>query len=34
MACVLAMRGVGLSDRYDCGMYRQVVTLDHGPLIS
>jgi len=27
MACVLAMRGVGLSDRHDCGMYREVVTL-------
>lgn len=23
MACVLAMRGVGLSDRHDCGMYRE-----------
>jgi hypothetical protein len=27
MACVLAMRGIGLSDRYDCGMYREVVPL-------
>lgn len=34
MGCVLARRGVGLSDRHDCGIHRQVVTLDHGPLIS
>lgn len=34
MGFVLARRGFGLSDRYDCGMYRQVVTLDQGPLIS
>jgi hypothetical protein len=27
MACVLAMRGVGLSDRHDCGMYRETASL-------
>jgi len=27
MACVLAMRGVGLSDRHDCRMYREDASL-------
>ena len=30
MAYVLAWCGVGLSDRYDCGMYREAVPLVRG----